>query len=355
MFKFVQQLFASSTKPGNNPQPSSTPPIDKQPDRLEAAGAAAIDLPALMPEVNGFPLPDWHTILKWITTIPSEADQAQAWVRCEIAWLQRLQSALGAGYTIRTLDDVALLSSLDDVAARATLSHVSRSRQRVLHTLKGVAALKEWGYDILVVFDDQDSYYRYASNHYPDEGEFAFSSGMYLNAGCGHFIVVKNELLAIEPTIVHELTHACLTHLHIPAWLNEGLAVNTEHRFYPRSNGSHRGGHDAQLLHRRHQAFWGAPEIQQFWSGDSFTRTDDGNALSYDLASILTTQFATNWPQFTAFANAADLDDGGAQAAQKHLGLSLGRAVCALLELNYDAVFEPDPKRWQTEPQPGAF
>lgn len=301
-----------------------------------------------MPEEAGFPMPDWDALLKWVASVPAEADQADAWMRLELAWLQRLQAALGAGYTMRLADNVVLLSSLDDAAARATLAHVSRSRQRVLHTLKGVAEVAEWGVDILVVLDDPDTYYRYAGNHYPDEGEFAFSSGMYINTGCGHFIVVKDELLAIEPTIVHELTHACLSHLPIPAWLNEGLAVNIEQRFYPQANGAHRGGHDARHQHRRHQQFWGAPEIQQFWSGDSFARTDEGNALSYDLGRILTTQFAADWPRFAGFVNAADLVDGGAKAAQDHLGLSLGRIVCALLELDYNEAFEPHAQGWQS-------
>ena len=355
MFNFLQKLFVSSPK-NSSDAPALTEILpEEKADHLEAPGAEVLDLAAHMPEVSGFPRPDWDAISQWLTSIPIEADKAQAWGHCEIAWLQRLQNALGDRFTIRTADDVALLSSLNDAQAMAILTHVSRSRRRVLHTLKGIAELPSWGYDILLIFDDQDTYYRYASNHYPDEGEFALSSGMYLSNGCGHFIMVKDELLAIEPTIVHELTHACLSHLPIPAWLNEGLAVNTEHRFYPKANGSHRGGHDAMRQHRRHQAFWGAPEIQQFWSGDSFTRTDEGNELSYDLASILTTRFAADWARLTAFANAAHLEDGGAQAAQDHLGVSLGRVVCALLEIEYADAFEPDPNSWLAEPQRGAF
>jgi hypothetical protein len=348
MFKFVRQLLGTSTAKTTGQAQSVQQQPEVQPDRLAAPGAATFDIPSHMPAVNGFPVPDWDTIMQWVDSIPEEADQAQAWIRCELAWMQRLQTALGPAYTIRTANDVALLSSLDDVAARATLAHVSRSLQRVLHTLKGIAELPGWGYDILVVFDDQETYYRYASNHYPEDGEFALSSGMYLNAGCGHFIMVKDALLAIEPTIVHELTHSCLSHLPIPLWLNEGLAVNTEQRFDPQSSGSHRGGHDAMRQHHRHQKFWVASEIQQFWSGDSFKRTDEGNELSYDLARILITQFAADWARFTAFANAADRGDGGAQAADQHLNMSLGRAACALLEREYDEAFEPDAKLWQT-------
>ena len=61
--------------------------------------------------------------------------------------------------------------------------------------------------------------------------------------------------------------------------------------------------------------FWGADEIQQFWSGKSFLRPDDGNMLSYDLARILVDQLSADWPRFATFVNDANLEDAGAGAA----------------------------------------
>src|SRR5439155_15479306 len=129
--------------------------------------------------------------------------------------------------------------------------------------------IPEWGKDILIVFDDVDAYYRYVSHYYPESGEFGLSSGMYINVGCGHFVTVKSDLRVIEPVIAHELTHGCVSHLSLPAWLNEGLAVNTEQclsppgppRFTPRQ------------MHNKHRRFWGHSEIQEFWSGKSFLRS----------------------------------------------------------------------------------
>ncbi|MCU0956430.1 MAG: hypothetical protein MUF55_03620 [Hydrogenophaga sp.] len=323
------------------PAPALVNDVDNPPDRVEATGISPLMFKPLLQMSEGLPRPDWDMVTAWIASIPDHSEQAAAWGRCEIAWLQHLQSALGQRYRLRMTDEVALLSTLDDVTAKATLAFVARSRERIARTLAGLAQVPEWGYDIVLVLDDEDTYYRYASHHYPDEGEFAISSGMYLGGACGHFITVKNQLQSIEPTIVHELTHALLGHLPIPAWLNEGLAVNTEHRFYPPVIGSHRGGYDAALQHARHQKFWGLAEIQQFWSGDSFDRTDQGNELSYDLARILTAHFATDWQRFTAFALEAHHFDGGAQAARERLGISLGSAVCALLEREYTPEHEP--------------
>lgn len=290
---------------------------------------------------EGLPHPDWEVINAWIDTIPDHHEQAAAWGRCEIGWLQHLRSALGQGYRLHVADGVALLSTLDEIGVKATLAFVAKSRGRITRTLAGLAQVPEAGHDVVLVLDDEDTYYRYASHHYPEGGEFALSSGMYLGGGCGHFITVKNQLHSIEPVIVHELTHALLSHLPIPTWLNEGLAVNTEHRFHPPLTGPHQGGRDAALQQARHQRFWGPADIQQFWSGEAFHRTDQGQELSYDLARILTAQFASDWERFTAFAQAAHRSDSGAHAARALLGISLGRAVCALLERDYTPDHEP--------------
>ncbi|MGE3431236.1 MAG: hypothetical protein AB7I22_09535 [Ramlibacter sp.] len=244
-----------------------------------------------------------------------------------------------------------LVSTLPAHVADATLAYVNKTVQRIVQVLDGVAAVPEWGYDILIVFDDDEAYYCYVAHYYPDAGEFAASSGMYINAGCGHFVTVKADLRAIEPVIAHELTHACLSHLPIPAWLNEGLAVNTELPLCPPAQAPA----NPLQMHARHLKFWGVEEIQEFWSGKSFLRNDEGNELSYDLARVLVSQFAADWETFRPFALAADLADGGASAATQNLGIDLGAAVCAVLERQADPAWAPRPQAWPGDPERGAF
>lgn len=165
-----------------------------------------------------------------------------------------------------------------------------------------------------------------------------------LHGGCVHFVSVKNEQHALEPVVAHETTHAMLAHLPIPLWLNEGLAVNTERRLSPPLVSPQQS---AEQMHRRHCAFWGAEEIQQFWSGQSFGRSDEGNELSYDLARILVEQFAADWPRFVQFVNAAQRDDRGEAAAVACLGLSLGEAAAALLEGERAADLSPHAGAWE--------
>ena len=67
--------------------------------------------------------------------------------------------------------------------------------------------------------------------------------------------------------------------------------------------------------------------------------------LSYDLAQILVAQFAKEWSAFKAFVLTASMDDGGRAAALEHLGIDLGRAVCAILERRPSPDWSPDPSR----------
>ena len=235
------------------------------------------------------------------------------------------------------------MSSLDAHVAKATLEYIERTARRIGAVLAGIVQTAAWGKDILIVFDDEESYYRYVSYYYPEEGEFAFSGGMHLAAGCSHFVSVKRDLRLLEATIVHEMTHACLEHLPLPVWLNEGLAVNTEQRLA----GAPRTAVDEPArLHDKLRRFWSVVSIQDFWSGESFHHPGDSNELSYALARILVEQLAKDWPPFARFVRSANRADAGAAAARECLGLDLGELVTTLLERETPKSWSPDPQKW---------
>jgi len=351
MLKLLRALIAG--KPVAPPQPCVA--LSKPPGSVVAQGVGAFDVASHLIDANGLPVVNWGAVQRWVQRIPDPHAQAAAWTSCETAWLEHLRAALGTGYALVVKDGVSLLSSLDAHVALATIAFVAKTRQRIVRILDGVAQPPEWGNNILVVFDADESYYQYVAHYYPQAGEFAASGGMFIHDGCGHFVTVKADLRAIEPVIAHELTHACLSHLPIPAWLNEGLAVNTEHRLCPPPSGAFGGRPSPQQMQLRHRKFWKSQEIQEFWSGKSFLRADEGNELSYDLARIMVSQFAGNWEQFRSFVVAAESADGGATAAQRHLGIDLGQIVCALLEQAFDASFAPTPLTWSGTPERGAF
>jgi hypothetical protein len=289
---------------------------------------------------EGFALLEWGSVNQWVARIERPALQGAAWTAAEHAWLLHMRQALGNSFELLESDNAMLLSSLEPNVAVATLDYMERTLRRVVKVLDGIAVLPAMGKDLLIVFDDDESYYRYVSYYYPDAGEFAFSSGMYVNAGCGHYVTVKNDLRVIEPVVAHEMTHGCLGHLPLPTWLNEGLAVNVEQRLAPTPS-----AHTPRELRDKHLSFWGVKEIQEFWSGASFLRTDDGNLLSYALARLIVEQVSTDWQAFKQFVLAANMTDAGAAAAKQYLNIDLGELVCALLEKSPSSAWSPVPKQ----------
>jgi hypothetical protein len=292
---------------------------------------------------NGFPIPDWEPARAWVDSLDA-GRREEAWTACERAWLLHFRDALGPAHRLDESATAALVSSLEPNVARAALAFMERTARRIGMVLKGlVEEPSGWGKDILILFDDDESYYRYASHYYPETGEFATSGGMHLAQGCSHFISVKRDLRELEAMIVHEMTHASL-HLPVPLWLNEGLAVNTEHRLAGAPN-QPLGAHDER--HERLRRFWSVVAIQSFWSGESFHRPGESNELSYELARIVVEQLAKDWEPFARFVRGARAEDAGAAAAREHLGLDLGEVVTALLERDTPKSWSPDPSRWE--------
>jgi len=312
------------------------------PALISLAGWPAFQISDHVTEHMGMPVVDWGAVAAWLDTIESPDDRARAWAECERAWLLHMRAALGAGFRLAEGKTSMLLSSLEPNLAKAALDHMDRTLRRIELVLEGIAGIAPWGKDVMIVFDDQESYYAYVSRYYPEAGEYALSSGMYIRAGCAHFVTVRDDLRAVEPVVVHEMTHGCVGHLPLPLWLNEGLAVNMERRLA----GAGPALFTPQEMHARHLAFWGPVEIQQFWSGQSFQRPDDGNMLSYDLARIIVEQMAKDWARFKKVVLAADRADAGAAAAREHLRVDLGAYVCALLEREHAMGWTPDPTAW---------
>ncbi|WP_432726001.1 hypothetical protein [Variovorax sp. W6] len=295
---------------------------------------------------NGLPFLDWQAVDEWAASMDDEELQRTAVEQAKRAWLLHLRDALGPHFHLHESDNAYVLSSLEDIVTGATAAYVASTRKRIQRVLAGLAHFDAREKSILIVMDDDDAYYDYVSSYYPDSGEFAFSGGMFIDAGCAHFLVKRADLAAIEPVIAHEMTHSALSHLRLPRWLDEGLAVNTERKL---------AGAGAMPLGERHQLrrshlrFWDEARIQEFWSGASFFRTDEGNKLSYELARILVEQMGQNWELFTRFASNAKREDGGAEAAKAVYDMDLGAYACILMEREPDASWTPDPQSWLGE------
>jgi len=297
-----------------------------------------------------YPIPDWEKLDAPVQGEKSDLDEF--WSSAAYTWLQALAERLGGGYSIAESDQFMVLGALSERQRELALEYAEKTRRRVLHVLDGIAADEGFGKFVMMVFRDFETYYEYVSNYYDDSlvaEEYAFSSGMYINHGYGHFVFVEEDMDRVEPVIAHELTHALLAHLPLPAWVNEGIAVNTERRLCPRST----SGLIASELQEQFSRFWAAETIQEFWSGKAWLRPDEGNQLSYELATTFVTLAAKDdWQKFSAFVNAANVDDAADSAAREHLGFSVADLAEAVLG---PGDWSRKPEQWNQGTERGQF
>lgn len=295
---------------------------------------------------HGLPLLDWQALDRWARgdeAMPApEAQRVAALEQGRRAWLLHLGAALGPQMGLLESRDSWLLSSLNERQQRGFAEYVGTARARIARLLGELARFPAGQRSLVLVLDSEEDYYRYVSLYYP-EGEFATSGGMFIDAGCPHFVVAQAYLNVLEPVIAHELTHSALAHLRLPRWLDEGIAVNSERRVA----GAQPPLHTPHELHAMHRAHWSAVRVQGLWSGESFFRSDDDTLLSYELARIMVEQLSRQWEGFAAFVHAAaHAPDAGAAAARSVLGVELGALAAALVEAPCADGWEPRPSAW---------
>lgn len=292
------------------------------------------------------PLADWERIAEAEQPQWSDFKRDAFWTAAAHHWLQAMAKELGPDYRVLSSEHFLLLTSLELAKAQPFLKYCETVRRWVVRNLGPLAHPVGGGKHVCLMFAEDDQYYDYIAHYYPDGGEYALSAGMFVNAGYGHFALCDGDVDTVQPTIAHELTHALLGHLRIPTWLNEGMAVNTEHSLFSRLADPRAALYSPQEIAQKHAAFWTPEHIQEFWSGAAFHRTDDGNLLSYDLAKKIVGLAAREHDAFVAFVLSADRDDGG-QAAAEHLGYPVHHLVEAVLG---EGQWAPDPRLWSSTP-----
>ena len=294
---------------------------------------------------HSLPIPNWAACEP--PESMSDEDKNVHWCNAAASWLGKLGGAFSEPLLLRESANFFALSALNERETQVLLDYAERALKRNLATLEGIASDDGLGKHVVMVLPSEDDYYRYVSEYYPQDGEFALSGGMFIQNGHGHFVFCKGSMDTMEPTLVHELAHALVSHLPLPAWVNEGLAVNTERRWAPRP--PQYKPHELAYMHSK---FWNAEKMQEFWSGKSYLRPDEGNALSYDLAQRLIEHIGRDHELLVRFVNLSVSDDGGSQAALKVLGMPLGQITEEVMGASFVA---PDAALWNQGAEKGWF
>jgi hypothetical protein len=292
------------------------------------------------------------TLSHVFNTLPPEASDdevAQQLTNASRSWMTALNHQTFAGrLSSGESKHFMLLGDVPPARGKAILSYAEETLAHYEHDLVDIMWLGPASKFPLIVLSDYDDYFRYVASFFPD-GEYGLSSGMFLSQGLGHFVLPADEHWHFEPVVSHELLHAVVAHLPLPAWLNEGLASNAEFRYGGRYQDP-RHVHD-QLVH--HKKYWTEERLQMFWNGDAFHGADEGQALSYDLARrIVLGLSSSNWPVMRNFVLKANVADAGEAAANELFGHSLSIAVEAVTGVEGA---QPNPSSWKSEPVGGAY
>lgn len=294
----------------------------------------------LMPCLDRYPRPKWEEIAARVTQA-QPTDQNSFWWGIAQKWMEHHCEAAGRTYWCMRSENFLLASPLEKGPAANLIAFAERARRGILKALNGLVATDGLGPHVVLVFDTEDEYYEYIAPFYAEGGHYAVNSGVHLNPGYGHFALPRREPDLLETVVAHELTHALVSHLPLPRWLNEGIAVNLESSLCPRY------GRRLELSWiERHRASWDGASVQEYWSGLAFHRPDKFSELSYELAWITVRSLAEDYQLFRQFASEASFEDAGQSASLKAFGHGLGRHFEALLG---EGDWDPDPTNWNQQ------
>lgn len=327
------------------------------------AARIAVDVPPDMPlllwrEDSAFPIPRGQAFRRELAAKALLPPQAY-WRAFYQSWFVALGAALqnssehGHDYTWAWHQDFLLLSPLGNRRTEVLARYCKQAAARIMRALPGLAQMNSDGALPIIVFPDADSYGAYTDHLYSEDEPGIASAGLFMKlvddapsdpdaaakhatsqnvAGFGHFILLADEIDEAEPTLVHEMTHALLSHLELPLWIEEGIATAMEHTVSQGSADPSYVLNHRSDLQRRHGRYWNAQTKKGFWDGSAFSNGTT-TELAYDMAHLIVSELGRDFPRFAAFAKAASVHDGGAEAARSIYGLPLDAFVDSYLEV----------------------
>ncbi|MBL8795039.1 MAG: hypothetical protein JNM56_14110 [Planctomycetia bacterium] len=296
-----------------------------------------LDLTAI-PEAFHLPRPNWDVIRTFIETKIGDVDRPHAWREAARQWLAATNRALGGAYGIVETESMLLFQPTGNEASEAVARLCQRALATVMDMLGSLAGENWDGPLAILLFDRPETYYSYVAQFYP-EGNFGSSGGMCFQRDYVHIALYTQPLDRLEPTIAHEITHACLSHLELPAWLEEGVTQAVEESF----NSRHRFSLDDEQAVEIKQ-YWRRHGLQSFWWGGGFHLPDEGQGYSYQLSRILFQLLLSDHRgQFIEFVRDASAADAGDHSARRHLGKSVADLAAIFLGKGDWTPVPPDP------------
>jgi hypothetical protein len=283
-----------------------------------------------------FPLPDWDAVHQSLIGEEMSFTQLHAfWTDLGREWMHLLRPTLGPTYKIYESAHFWLVSEQPEKTCKHLVQWAESTHAKVLKLVDVDAGKHLFGKCPVLIVPDLDTYEIYRAAYIPEE-HLGPSGGVFLNYGYGHFIFPFYNINQAEPVLVHELAHSLVSHLPLPVWVNEGIAQLCENII------SGADGIDYEKTKEFAGTFWTSHTIQDFWSGRGFSRSDEGQVLSYHLAREVTRELAADRSRFLSFLREVHISDSGASALLKHFGLTPRELLSDYLG---DADWSPMPQQ----------
>jgi len=273
---------------------------------------------------GGFPAPDWNFLIDWQEN-KSEQTKKRLAVSVVDDWVDALCERGGKGFEVISSRHFLVVSGRSPRESDLLITSMERAVDRIANRLPGIARVRSIPKYVAILFGDHDAFLQYVSIFYPEEGDFGHPGGMFIPDGLGHFILPGDPIASIESSIAHELTHVLCGHLHLPSWIDEGLAQAME---------CVAGLRRVRTFDREHidehRAYWTEERLGDFWSGKSF-KSIEGQHLSYSLAEFLLNALPGEPELVVEFVTHASAEDAGHDAARSILGVELERLIAPLV------------------------
>ena len=278
---------------------------------------------------EGLPLVPRDFAQQWVNQHVEPENHDEAWTVISRQWLETFSRAMKQGYCVAESAHTLFLVPPSTTPLLSLLPFAENCQRELLRGLRGVTDFSAPGKQVVLVLRNKEDYYRHLSA-FCSEGHHGDSSGMHIRSGYSHIVLCGTNVDDLQNTLAHELTHASLSHLSMPQWLEEGFAQLFE---------SHMTGRalwvvDVEMA-QAHRRYWFENGLDCFWHGDGFSQPGDVQDLCYQLAEILVRllveEYRPGWfgwhrkrhERLLTFLREANHEDCGVAAAETHLGLRL--------------------------------
>ena len=234
------------------------------------------------------------------------------------------------------------ISWSQEASTRQALRGAGELVREITRYLRGIARGLEDEPFVLLLFPSPGALLDYLADFHPEEGEFGMMAASFIGRetelAVPHVAMStdRGSGMALDEVLAHELTHACVAHLDLPLWLDEGFATVMQQTALGRG----RAWTPQDIGVQRD--FWTSDTLQWFWSGSGFYDAEAQGA-SYELAEFLLRSLSSDYDKLVAFAHTARWDDGGAAAFRSVYGRDLGTALRGILG---PGDWQPRPEEW---------